>query len=58
MAKTDEKQVEHVAIAMREAYAKETGETSLVPFAKSRARGAWLNCARAGIEALRQFEEA
>ena len=45
--------VDKLAMAMREAYAKETGETPLVEFAKSRARKEWRVCARAALRAMR-----
>ena len=53
---TDDKKVEHVAKAMREAYAKETGETPLIPWEMSRAAHAWLTCARAALDAERKFD--
>ncbi|MER8455845.1 hypothetical protein NKH24_06860 [Mesorhizobium sp. M1300] len=60
--KTEDALIEHVAIAMREVYAKDTSDVvvslGLVPFKKSRAKAAWLNCARAGIEAMREFERS
>ncbi|MER9459683.1 hypothetical protein NKI80_07235 [Mesorhizobium sp. M0387] len=52
----DEAKVEHVAKAMREAYAKETGEVPLIPWEMSRASHAWLTCARAALDAERKFE--
>jgi hypothetical protein len=44
--------LERVAIAMRHRYAEMTNDLPLVPFEKSQARTAWLECARVAIETM------
>ena len=44
--------LERVAIAMRHRYAEMTNDLPLVPFEKSQARAAWLECARVAIETM------
>lgn len=50
--------VERVARAMRERYAKHNGDKGLVPFEAAGSREAWMECARAAIEAMREPTEA
>jgi hypothetical protein len=52
-----ETMVEHVAIAMRKAYSPHGGDSTLIPWEKSRACEEWLLCARAAMEVFGEVNE-
>lgn len=50
--------LEMAAKAMRQSYAKHTGDTALVPWERAESRKAWMVCARAALLAIREPDTA
>lgn len=53
-----ETMIEKMARSMRDGYADHIGDRDIIPMEKAKSREAWIVCARAALQAIREVDDA